>query len=57
MIGEIRKIRIALAQMEQELETASENFNKLKEENNILRDKVYELTQELNKKDESQNKA
>lgn len=57
MIGEIRKIRIALAQMEQELETASENFNKLKEENNILRAKVYELTQELNKKDESQNKA
>ena len=56
MIGEIRKIRIALAQMEQELETASENFNKLKEENNILRAKVYELTQELNKKDESQNK-
>lgn len=57
MIGEIRKIRIALAQMEQELETASENFNKLKEENTILRAKVYELTQELNEKAESQNKA
>jgi hypothetical protein len=44
MIGEIRKIRIALVQLEQELETASESFNKLKEENNILRAKVYELT-------------
>lgn len=55
MIGEIRKIRIALAQMEQELETASDNFNKLKEENAILRAKVYELTQELNKKAESDN--
>lgn len=55
MIGEIRKIRIALVQLEQELERASENFNKVKEENNILRAKVYELTQELNKKAESDN--
>ena len=55
MIGEIRKIRIALVQLEQELEKASKNFNKVKEENDILRAKVYELTQELNKKAESDN--
>lgn len=55
MIGEIRKIRIALVQLEQELEQASENFQKVKEENTILRAKVYELTQELNKKAESDN--